>query len=140
MTNVTVTKSINVPANAAWNKLAAFSGIEEFSPIARSVVEGEGVGAKRTCYMPDNAEINEKLNKLDDDKMELEYEIITGPFPITGYVSNVSVKSLTESSCEITWSASFEASEDVEEEMKNLFGGFYNVIIESLESLINNQN
>jgi hypothetical protein len=38
MTNVNVTQTINVPAAAAWGKLARFRELENFSPIARTVV------------------------------------------------------------------------------------------------------
>ncbi len=140
MTQVNVTKSINVPAEAAWDKISTFRGIEEFSPIERSVVEGSGVGALRTCYMPDNVIINEKLNQVDDEHMKLEYEILSGPFPITGYVSTVQVTSLDDNNCQISWGAKYEVGTEAETEMKNLFEGFYNVIITSLEALINNKN
>jgi len=136
MTNVNVTKSINVSAIEAWSKLAAFEGIEHFSPIAKSVVEGQGVGAKRTCTLPDGAEIKEVLNKLDNDNMHLEYEILTGPFPISNYVSNVIVKDKGSNNCEVSWGCNFNVDASAESEMKSTFEGFYNVIIDSLETLI----
>lgn len=136
MANVNVTKSINVSATDAWSKLASFEGIEEFSPIAKSIVEGQGVGAKRTCIMPDGAEINEVLNKLDNENMHLEYEILSGPFPITNYVSNVFVKPTDSKNCEISWGCNFNVEDTAEQEMKSVFEGFYNVIIDSLENLI----
>ena len=59
MTEVIVSKSIDVPANKAWEKLASFRGIEEFSPIEKSETTGQGAGATRTCYLPDGAAIHE---------------------------------------------------------------------------------
>jgi len=140
MTEVVVTKAINVAASDVWGKLSPFSGIENFSPIARSVVQGEGVGATRTCYMPDDAEIHETLNKLDHDTMHLEYQINSGPFPITNYVSTVDVKALDAHNTEVTWGARFEVDSENESAMKDLFNGFYNVIIESLENVIKSEN
>ncbi|MBL4594008.1 MAG: SRPBCC family protein [Flavobacteriales bacterium] len=136
MTNVSVTKSINVSANDAWAKLAAFGGIEHFSPIEKSITEGEGVGAKRTCIMPDGAEINEVLNKLDNDNMHLEYEILTGPFPMTDYISDVNVKVIDAENCEITWSSNFNPNEGAEDQMNEILNGFYNTMIDGLETLI----
>lgn len=136
MTNVNVTKSINVSANEAWSNLASFRGIEKISPIAKSIVEGEGEGSTRTCTMPDGAEIKEVLSKLDNDKMLLEYKITSGPFPIENYVSTVLVKSISDNNCEISWSCSFKTEASAEQDMKDLFNGFYNVIIDSLEKLI----
>ncbi len=137
MTNVQVTKSIKVPAKDAWSKLAAFGGIEEFSPIERSVLEGEGEGAKRTCYLPDGAAINEILSKLDHENMHLEYKILSGPFPITDYTSDIRIQSTMDGNCEINWSCNFNTDPAKEPDMKNLFTGFYNTIIDSLEAIIN---
>ncbi|NQU51820.1 MAG: SRPBCC family protein [Bacteroidetes bacterium] len=141
MTKVNVTKSINVSAESVWTKLSVFSGIEHFSPIARSVMEGEGVGAKRSCYLPNDAEIKETLDKLNNETMDLQYSIQSGPFPISGYVSDVSVKSVSDSSCEISWSAQFNVEGGAPEaDMTGLFEGFYNTMIESLETLIQSEN
>lgn len=141
MTKVNVTKEIKVDAQSAWSKLSAFKGIENFSPIARSVTEGEGIGMKRSCYLPDNAEIKETLDKVDHENMEMQYSIQSGPFPISGYVSDVAVKSVDDAKCEISWSANFEVNDGAPvEEMENLFKGFYVTIIESLESFIQEGN
>ncbi len=107
MKKVSVTKTIQVPATKAWGKLRTFREIETFSPIAKSVTEGEGPGATRTCYMPDGAEIYERLNKVDDATMEFQYEITEGPFPIEAYVSDVVVKAIDDNTCEITWACDY---------------------------------
>jgi len=137
MTKVNVTKTINVSADSAWNKISSFRGIENFSPIEKSITEGEGVGAKRSCFMPDQSEIKETLTKLDNENMHLEYVILSGPFPITDYVSNVLVKSKGANTCEVSWSSEFNT--EVEAEMIPLFEGFYNAIMTGLESVINSE-
>jgi hypothetical protein len=138
MTEVIVNKSINVSAGKAWNTLSSFRGIEHYSPIERSVTEGTGSGAKRTCFMPDGAAIYEVLNFSDDDKMEMQYMITEGPFPITGYVSDIKVSSAGMDSCKITWGCEFESSEEVKEDMEKLFRGFYEAIIDNLEGYLKN--
>ncbi len=138
MTKVSVSKQINVPAKKAWDALSSFKGIENYSPIASSTTSGEGNGATRTCVMPDGAKINEILNFAIDSKMEMQYIITDGPFPITNYVSDVKVTELDDTNSNITWECEFESSVEVQEEMKGLFGGFYNVIIEDLEKYLNN--
>ncbi len=140
MEKVNVTKTINVSAQAAWKTLSSFRDIENFSPIARSVVTGEGEGAKRVCYMPDNAEINEVLSVVDNSNMEFQYKIITGPFPVTNYLSTVRVKEVSENSCEVSWGSQYETSEENAAAMKELFAGFYNVIIDSLPEYISSLN
>lgn len=140
MTQLSVTKTINVPAAKVWEKVSSFRAIEDFSPIEKSVTEGEGVGATRQCYMPDGAEISERLELVDDATMTLQYKITEGPFPITDYLSTVKVKAVGDNTCEVTWGSEFNVDEEAKAQMEELFGGFYNVIIDSLEPLINNQN
>lgn len=140
MTKVLVIKQINVSAATVWNKLSSFRGIEEFSPIERSQTKGEGEGAKRTCYMPDGATIYEVLSKVDNVGQEMQYKITEGPFPITGYLSTIKVEATDGNACKISWGCEFESSQEVQAEMVKLFEGFYNVIIDSLETLIKSQN
>lgn len=138
MTEVIVSKSIKVPAKNAWLALSSFRGIENYSPIEKSETKGAGAGATRTCFMPDGAAIHEVLNFAENDKMEMQYKITDGPFPITGYVSDVKVSAIDNDHCKITWGCEFDSSEDVKDDMEKLFGGFYNVIIDSLESYLKN--
>lgn len=138
MTTVNVTKTIYIPAQTAWDKLVSFSGIEHFSPIERSVVEGTGVGAKRSCFLPENVEIKEELTKLDNENMEFEYVILSGPFPISNYVSTVKVSAKGDEASEISWTANFVVGDVPADQMKGLFSGFYHAIIDGLEALIVN--
>lgn len=136
MSEVVVNKTINVSVKEAWNKLSSFREIEEFSPIVSSETTGEGAGATRICYMPDGAAIYETLNRIDVDNMEFEYEINKGPFPITRYVSTVKVEAVDAKNTKITWGCEFDSALEVEAEMSQLFEGFYNVIIDSLEGVL----
>ena len=138
MTKVQVSKQINIPAKIVWETLSSFRGIENYSPIASSTSSGEGNGATRICVMPDGAKINEILNFVEDSKMEMQYCITDGPFPISNYVSDIKVEEVDATNSNVTWECEFEASPEVENDMKGLFGGFYNVIIESLESYLKN--
>lgn len=136
MTRVNVTRTIGVSAKKTWNKLASFEGIEQFSPVAKSITIGQGVGATRSCFLPDDSEIKEVLTKLDSDNMHFEYKITSGPFPVSNYVSNVIVKAVDTSSCEISWSCEFENGEAPEQDMIALFEGFYNAMMEGLEVIL----
>jgi len=52
--------------------------------------------------MPDNAEIHESLTSLDHDNMYLEYNIISGPFPVKNYKGKITVKALSDTTSEVT--------------------------------------
>ena len=136
MNSVNVSKSINVSAEKAWAALSSFRGIENYSPIERSETQGEGAGSTRTCYLPDGAAIHESLNFVENDKMEMQYQITEGPFPVTGYVSDVKVSAIDSDSCTISWGCEFESAPEAKKEMEELFGGFYEVIIDSLEGYL----
>ena len=138
MTTVDVTKTINISANEAWNNLSSFQGLEHYSPIAKTVTEGSGEGMKRTCTMPDGAEIFEVLTKQDHANKEMQYIITEGPFPFTDYVSTVKVSG-DDQTATINWSCTFTAAEENQKPMQELLGGFYNVIIESLETHVKEQ-
>ena len=140
MTEVTVNKTIQIPASKAWTTLSSFRNIEAISPIEKSETIGEGTGATRTCYMPDGAAIYEVLEKVEHTAMEMQYKITEGPFPISGYVSDIKVESIGDSSCKVTWGCEFKTEESNKPAMIELFEGFYNVIIDSLESSIQIQN
>ena len=136
MTQVNVTKTINVTAKDAWATISSFEGIEKFSPVARSVKIGDGVGALRSCFLPDDAEIKEELTGLNNDTMHLQYIITSGPFPIEDYVSDVQVKAISDTTCEVSWSSQFTVNGAPEEDMIGLFEGFYNAIMQGLEELL----
>ena len=138
MNEVIVNKSINVTAQKAWEALSSFRGIENYSPIEKSVTEGVGAGATRTCYLPDGTAIHEVLNFANNDALEMQYKITESPFPVKGYVSTIKVSEVAESNCKITWGCEFDSAEDVKAEMENVFEGFYNVIINELEGYLNN--
>ncbi len=136
MNTVIVSKSINASAEKAWATLSSFRGIENYSPIERSETQGEGAGATRTCYLPDGAAIHEILNFAENDKMEMQYIITEGPFPVTNYVSDVKVSAIDSDNCKVTWGCEFESTPEAKEEMEKLFGGFYEVMLESLEGYL----
>jgi len=135
MTKVNVTKTINATTQEIWATISSFEGLENFSPVARSVKTGEGVGALRSCFLPDDAEIKEELTILDNEKMHLQYIITSGPFPVEGYVGDVTVKTINDTSCEVSWTSSFTVKGAPEADMIGLFDGFLNAIMEGLEGL-----
>ena len=117
MSTVHVKKAIDVPAKKAWAKLSSFSGIEEFSPIASSEVKGQGVGAKRTCTMPDGSKIYEVMNEMDNDKMHMQYAVLSGHDPIRNYVNDVDIKNSDNITGEVSGKYRFNAN-TVEEEAR----------------------
>lgn len=136
MTEIKVTKAVNVSAEAVWAAVEPFSGIEHYSPIASSVVTGSGEGAKRTCTMPDGAKIHEELTVLKSAEKYLEYTILESPLPITNYTGKVKVTSTGADTCEISWGSTYEVGPEAAAQMNEMLTGIYNAIISGLEELV----
>lgn len=136
MAEVLVSKPINVSADKVWSKLSAFKGIEEYSPVEICTMLGQGVGATRICYMPGGGVIYEELEKLENVKMELQYKIKVGPFPIKDYVSKIKVQKIGEETCQVTWGCAFAVKPETQEEMENMFEDLFDTIIDGLENLL----
>lgn len=136
MIEVKVTKEVNVSADAVWAEVALFSGIENYSPIAKSVVTGSGEGAKRTCTMPDGAQIHEELTVLNSADKYMEYTILESPLPITNYTGKVKVVSTGADSCEISWGSTYNVGPEAAAQMEEMLTGIYNAIISGLEELV----
>jgi len=136
MTEVNVTKEVNVSADAVWAAVEPFSGIEHYSPIASSIVTGSGEGAKRTCTMPDGAQIHEELTVLNSADMYLEYVILESPLPVFNYTGKVKVTRTGDDSCEISWGSTYEVVPEAAAQMDEMLTGIYNAIISGLEELV----
>lgn len=136
MTEVKVTREVNVSADAVWAEVEPFSGIENYSPIAKSVVTGQGEGAKRTCRMPDGAQIHEELTVLNSADKYMEYTILDSPLPISNYTGKVKVRSTGPDSCEISWGSTYEVAPEAAAQMDEMLTGIYNAIISGLEELV----
>ncbi len=136
MPSVSVVKSISAPAYQVCASIRRFSGIENYLPmIAKSEVEGSGVGAKRICTTGDGAQLVERLEALDDTKSSLSYSIAEAPMPMDGYYSTMTVRDLGGGKCEVSWSSTFESPDGAADEMKKMMEGNYAAGIDGLEEL-----
>lgn len=125
MSEVTETSSYAVPAAKLWAFVADFGGIDKFMDgIDHCVVEGEGVGAKRTIPVGD-AEIVESLDVLDHEKFTLTYSILSGPIPFKDYSATMVVTEDSEDSCTLTWTGTFEPNGVSNEKAEKIARGIY---------------
>lgn len=136
MTQVSVTKKINSPASFAWAKITDFGNVADFIPGAKSSSDGSHIGAVRNIEMGDGAKVQEKLTVVDNADMKLQYDLLSGPFPLTNYVGTFKVDALDDNSCDVTWSSTFDMNEGVPEAaMIEPLEGLYNASLETLGSL-----
>ncbi len=137
MAEVLVKGQIDVSADAVWETIRRFGGIEEFLPMIDTCsLEGSGVGAKRTLVTGDGAKILEELILLDDQQRTLSYKILDSPLPFADYVATMQVRDLGENRCEIEWSSTFEPTEAAESDCVEMLTDLYTSGIEGLEKLL----
>ena len=142
MTNVVVKDTINAAADEIWKTLGSFRNVEKYIPLIKSsTVEGSGVGAKRTCIIPNESgqegKIEEEIQSFDDDAKTLSYSITSSPMPLEKYLGTVKVKDLGNGRCEVEWSSTFEPKGMPEEEVAKMINDIYVAAIDGLKKLHN---
>ncbi len=142
MTNVTEKGTINAAADEVWKTLSSFRNVEKYIPLVKSsTVEGSGVGAKRTCIIPNESggegKIEEELKSFDNDAKTFSYSITSSPMPLENYLSTVKVKDLGNGRCEVEWSSTFIPKGMPEEEVAKMINDIYVTAIDGLKKLHN---
>ncbi len=142
MTNVTAKATINAAADEIWKTLSSFRDVEKYIPLVKSsTVVGSGVGAKRTCIVPNESggegKIEEELKSLDNDAKTFSYSITSSPLPLVNYLGTVKVKDLGNGRCEVEWSSTFEPKGMPEEEVAKMIKDIYLTAIDGLKKLHN---
>jgi carbon monoxide dehydrogenase subunit G len=121
---VSETTEINDSCEKIWNTLRSFDGVERYLPIVtKSVVEGNGQGAKRTCdFMLGKQmfQVQETLEVLDDSNHSLVISLDEGPIQMKGMKFTFVVKNLGEEKSDFTISTNVE-NPDAASMAKNFF-------------------
>ena len=109
---VSETTEINDSSEKIWNTLRSFDGVERYLPIVtKSIVEGNGQGAKRTCDVTMGKQMfqtKETLEILDDANQSLTISLDEGPIQMKGMKFTFVVKNLGEDKSDLTISTNVE--------------------------------
>jgi hypothetical protein len=137
MSKVSMSTVINGPADEVWKLLRDFNGLPRFiAAIAKSTLEGSGVGAVRTLTLDGGGPpILEKLESLDEKAQTLCYSIVTSPLPVDGYFATVELKELGPGKCELHWGSTFEPKGVPEAEAVKIIEGVYAGAFEGLKGI-----
>ena len=137
MASVARTARINASAADVWEIVRDFNGVAEWiGPVVESTMEGEGVGAVRTVILEGGAEVQERLEALDDHDKSLTYSIVASPLPISDYLSTIKVSAASDSECDVDWSSTFDVGAAAEAEMTALVAGVYQAGFDGLKELL----
>ena len=137
MARVSMSEEINAPAARVWELIGGFNDLPDWHPaVARSEVDGEGVGSVRTLTLGDGAVIRERLDAHDDAGRSCSYTITESPLPVANYQATIRVAEGGPDSCTIHWSSSFEAAGAPEAEAVELIEGIYRAGIDNVKKLV----
>ncbi len=118
MREVDVTFEAAASAEKLWAVLADFPGFLNWAGGGQGEirVEGDGIGMIRHLSMA-VGEIAERLVKLDDDEMQIGYELVYGePIGMKVYRALVQVVSATDDTSQVIWHGEFEAADSSAED------------------------
>ncbi len=121
----------------AWAMIADFCSISDWHPVIAKCEKEEKDGQVfRTLTTGDGAELYEKLDSIDSDKMMYTYSILEGPLPIANYRSTIAVSEDANGGSSISWVSSFDASGVTDDEAKELLQGIYRAGLDELKILL----
>lgn len=132
MASVSTKQTINASPDAVWSTLSSFREIEKYLPmITKSEVSGSGLGAKRTCYIPDEhgkeGKIEEEIKSFDEPSKTLSYAVLSSPLPVENFLGTIKVADLGNNSCQVEWGCSFESKGMPEEDVSKMLTDIFNM-------------
>ena len=133
--------NINVPASAAWEKIAKFGDLGAWHPaVAKTEItagsEGKK-GAKRTLTLQDGGKINETLTAYSAKNKTMSYIITDGVLPVTSYASNLHVYTNGADKSVVVWEGSFLPKAPADEKAaSDAIGGVYEGGLANLKKVL----
>lgn len=90
-----VEKSVTIKAEPAkvWALVKDFGNMQKWHPaVATTKLDKKGGDTYRSLALKDGGSIREKLRSIDEESMQIKYEIIESTLPFTDYYSVMTVK------------------------------------------------
>jgi hypothetical protein len=103
---VSVEGDISAGIEDVWKVVSDFVGVIAMMGVPVES-EGDGIGMTRTVPMG-GSEIIERLEAIDPEAHTTSYSIVSGPIPVKGYLSTISLDPGGDDATHITWSGRFE--------------------------------
>ncbi len=111
-------------------KIGGFDSLPDWLPYIPSSKISEG-GRVRTLTNPDGSIIIERLEAFNHDEKFYSYSIVQSPFPVTDYLSTITVRESGNGSI-VEWLGEFSPDNVSEKEVVNIF---YDIYKEGLAAL-----
>jgi hypothetical protein len=114
MAQVKVEGDVAAPIEDVWKLVGDFVGFISSQGL-EVAGEGQGIGMLRTITIG-SMTIVERLEALDDSNHRTSYSIVSGPIPVTDYLSTIELTSAGDAVTKVTWSSNFEPTGITEEQ------------------------
>ncbi|MFG2813308.1 SRPBCC family protein [Streptomyces sp. NPDC048410] len=116
-----------------WRLIGGFGSLPDWLPYIPGSTLSEG-GRVRTLTNAEGGVIVERLTAFDEEARSYTYAILQAPFPVTGYLSTLTVRDLPDpGTARVEWSGTFTPVGATEEEAVALFHGIYTEGLAALE-------
>ncbi|MFD6281843.1 SRPBCC family protein [Streptomyces sp. NPDC060209] len=125
MATTTASVLIPVPPERVWQLIGGFDTLPDWLPYIPKSELGEG-GRIRSLTNEEGGLIVERLEAFDDKARTYSYSILQAPFPVTGYLSTITVHQEPDAgSSRVEWSGTFTPDGIRDDEAVALFHGIY---------------
>lgn len=129
---------INADAEAVWSTVRDFNGLSSWAPaMPASVIEdgrpSDTVGCVRRFDSGDGPDIRERLLALSDVDRSYSYNLLEGPFPVTGYQATLRVSPVSDGRSFVEYYATYDCDPAGAEQLEKVFGD--NIFAPALASL-----
>ena len=119
--NVSMTSSMS--PDALWQKVGDFCGVGTWHPAIENCELNDG-GKMRTISLKGGGTIVERMQSRDDAKHSYTYSIVSGPLPVTNYLSTIAVLPDPKGS-KVTWMGQYDAKGASDADAKKAIDGVY---------------
>lgn len=130
---------IRAKTDNVWHTLRSFDRVEQYlSIVQKSEINGNGVGATRTCaIMTPNGSTTkavEQLQYVNDDEKTIKFAILEAPFQVSNCLVTIKVSS-KDANTELDFSTYMIPEEISEREATKIFSDIYQMMALGLEKL-----
>jgi hypothetical protein len=126
----TYTAKSTAAPDAVWKKIGDFCGIASWHPVIEKCELSDG-GKTRTLSLKGGGTIVESLVSRDDSAHSYTYKIVSGPLPVSDYVSTIKVLP-DGSGSSIVWTGNYKAKGASDADAKKTIDGVYKAGVDVL--------
>jgi hypothetical protein len=134
MAVVDMSVSLKASAGKVWDLIGSFDALPAWHPaVATSEPASAGGRRQRRLGLKGGGEIVEGLERHDDKARLYAYTIDSGPLPVSGYRSELSVREAGPNACTVHWSSRFEPAGAPEAAAVDVVRGVYQAGFDALK-------